>query len=70
MEGCFMLIKVGDTIRTAFCTGVVEEVIENHPASRSSLPHFRIKVTKPKLHWRRRHQIIRMDEVKGVQNED
>ena len=64
-----MLIKVGDVIRTAFCTGEVLEVLTD-VNSRSSLPHFRIKVTKPKLHWRRRTQIVRMDEIKGVQNDD
>jgi hypothetical protein len=64
-----MLIKVGDVVRTAFCTGEVLEV-NVKTGSRSSLPHFRIKVTKPKLHWRRREHIIRMDEIKGIQNDD
>lgn len=66
-----MLIKVGDTVRTAFLTGKVVEILDaDDTGSRSSLPHFKVKVTKPKLHWRRATQIIRMDEIKGVNNDD
>jgi len=59
-----MLIKVGDTIRTDFCTGDVQEIIDGIKKRWTSDIYYRIKVTDPKVHWRRRNQIVKIEEVK------
>jgi hypothetical protein len=64
-----MLIKLGDIVQTPFCTGKVIEIIRNHPSSHSHIPHFKIEVTSPKLHWKIRVQIIRMDECVEVRRD-
>lgn len=60
-----MLIKVGDKVRTGFCTGTVVEIIDGKAQGWEPMPYFIVNVTKPRLHWKKRKHTIRMDEIKG-----
>ena len=60
-----MLIKLGDKIRTRFCEGRIVEIIQGKARGWTDTVYYAITVTSPRLHWKRRRQIIRIDEVKG-----
>lgn len=61
-----MLIKTGDTVKTQFCQGKVVEIIHGHTRKGwQDKVYYVVNVTSPRLHWKRRRQIVRIDEVKG-----
>jgi hypothetical protein len=63
-----MLIKIGDIISTDFLTGKVTSIIDGGARGWMDQPYLKIQVTEPKLHWRKRNQLVRMSEVKRVKN--
>lgn len=60
-----MLIKKGDLVKTAFCTGRVTEIIKDKDVTGVDTIYYRIKVVEPRLHWKKRMQIVNIEEVKS-----
>lgn len=60
------LIRPGNKIRTLFCSGIVEAVIDGRARGWRSTTYFEIRVTSPRLHHSKRRQIVRLDEVRSV----
>jgi len=58
-----MFIKIGDSVKTGFCTGVVVDVICGKDKGWLDTVYYELKVVKPRLPWQRSKQLIRIDEV-------
>jgi hypothetical protein len=60
-----MFIKVGDIVKTDFCVGRVLEILDGRVRRWQSDIYYRINVLRPVVHWSRRNQIIKIEEVKA-----
>ena len=60
-----MHIRVGDKIKTGFCTARVESIIEGSTRGWDDTLYYEVTVTSPRLYWKRRRQIIKVTEVRA-----
>lgn len=60
-----MLIKVGDTIKTDVLVGKVLEIIDGRTRGWFQPLYYRVKVMRPRMHWKRSEQVVGINEVKA-----